>query len=34
MLSGKVAASILGSSLTGGEVIKKGEGTIRAGEKF
>ena len=34
MLLGKLAASILGSALTGREVIRAGEGTIRADENF
>ena len=34
MLLGTLAASNLGSALTGGEVIKAGEGIIRASGKF
>ena len=33
-LLGTLAASMLGSALTGREVITAGEGTIRAGENF
>ena len=29
-----LAASILGSALTGGGVIRAGEGTVRAGQNF
>ena len=34
MLLGTLAASMLGSALTGRGVIRAGEGTIRAGENF
>ena len=34
MILGILAASILGSALTGRGVIRVGEGTIRAGENF
>ena len=34
MLLGTLAASMLGSALTGRGVIRAGEGTIRAGETF
>ena len=34
VLLGKLAASLLGSKLTGKGVIKAGEGVIRAGENF
>ena len=34
MLLGTLAASMLGSALTGRRVIKADEGTIRAGENF
>ena len=34
MLLGILAASMLGSALTGRGVIRAGEGTIRAGENF
>ena len=33
-LLGTLATSMLGSALTGRRVIRAGEGTIRAGEKF
>ena len=34
MLLGKLAASILRNELTGKEVIRAGEGVIRAGQNF
>ena len=34
MLLGTLAATLLGSALTGRGVIRTGEGTIRAGENF
>ena len=34
MSLGTLAASLLGSSLTGRGVMRAGEGTIRAGESF
>ena len=34
MLIGTVAASILGNALSGWEVTRTGEGTIRAHQKF
>ena len=34
MLLGALAASLLGSALTGWGVIRVGEGTIRAGQDF
>ena len=34
MLLGTLAASVVGSALTGRKVIRAGEGTIRAGENF
>ena len=34
MLSGTLAASILGKSLAGRRVIRAGEGTVRAGGNF
>ena len=34
MLLGTLAASVLGSALTGRGIIRAGEGTIRAGENF
>ena len=34
MLLGTLAASLLGSTLTGKRVIRAGEGKVRAGENF
>ena len=34
MLLGTLAASLLGSALTGRGIIRGGEGTIRAGKNF
>ena len=34
MLLGKLAASVLGNPLTGKQVIRAGEGVIRAGQNF